>query len=251
MSLSGLGLSGLSGVAGGYTPALAGATHHWAARLESGYSNGNNLTTISDRVGSLTLTATGTSPTYATGQINGLPAYSFGGAGYLAGGGIGITGSSATTNIIVAQATSGSGDRGLLHYGASAGTGGQVRRCSVDPSYRFNNGNRVFNAPASPNAWHIWVYFNAAAANYQNHRCLVDGTEMTQLSISGGTTVPNLSSQETIVGAGRNAVGDLGTYLVGYIAEVVVIPSYSASNVNYHGSRLASIYGLSWTNFAG
>lgn len=254
MSLSGLGLSGLSGVAGGYTPALASATHHWAARLESGYSNGNTMTTLNDRIGSLSLSSAGTAPpTFTTNQINGLPAASLTGVDghFIASGATGVSGSAANTIFVVAQVTSGSGDRRLFNYGSAAGTNGQIRGMAVDPSWRFNGGSRVFNAPTNPNSWHIWVGFAASGANYQNHRFVVDGTSLTQASVTNGTLVPNVQDQEVLVGAARNSSGNLQGFFPGYIAEIVFLPTYTVDLVNFHGRHLAAIYGLTWNTFAG
>lgn len=236
-----------------YNPGANSATHQWAARLQTGLSNNDSMTQFTDTVGTLNPTATGTGLLYLTNQINGRPAVSFSTAQAFLGGGIGITGNPDTTVIAVASSVSASSARRILQFGASAAGGGSIKSYALnDPAVRFNNASRIFNPPSSPTGWHIFVAFNASGATVADHRMLADGVELPQASIASGSSTPSVSNEETIIGAGRNSGGATpSNYFNGLLAELVVVSSASTSVINYHGAALASIYGLSWTTFAG
>ena len=135
-------------------------------------------------------------------------------------------------------------------FGAAFGAGILKRLCS-DYAIRFNNGSRNFTAPANPDSWHIWVFFNDAGATYGPHRLIIDGVELAESSNSSPTSTPNLLNESTLIGISRANTNTFSTPFTGLIAEIVFLPSYSVAQINYHGQKLASIYGLTWTTFAG
>lgn len=236
-----------------YNPGANSATHQWAARLQTGLSNNDSMTQFTDTVGTLNPTATGAGIIWQTNQINGLPAISFAaGTDAFLGGAIGLSGNPDLSVFIVGSTVLGS-IRRVLQFGSVAASNGSVKSYGLNaPSFRSSNWSRIFSGVTNPADWHVFTAFNASGATVAGHRFLADGVELAQSSGANLASTPSIGNEETIIGASR-AAGDslLGNYFIGSLAEIVVVPSVSTHIINYHGAALASIYGLSWTTFAG
>lgn len=241
-------ISGNSGNHGFYRPRLHGALRHYAARHQVGLSHDDDITTLRESATNQTFTATGSGIKYKTNQINGMPAIDFGATSQVfTGGTSGISGNPEMAVFIVGAATAAT-IRRVFQVGAIASTNGTVKSFGLNaPSFRSNGWNRIFNSPTNPADWHIYTFINIANATVSDHRCFVDGIELTQASGSNLASIPNLTDEETIIGGGRSA-GTLGNYFTGLFSEIVLVNRIRQDILNYHNRSLGRIFGLTTTD---
>lgn len=228
-----------------FDPEDYGASHWWTA-TSLNLSDNDAVTSWTDVISGLTLTANDT-PIFKTNILNGLPVVRFDGVNdYFIGSGVGISGNPPKSIFIVFRRTN-TGERTMVFLGATAGTGGSVTRICSDYSYRFNNGNRVFVAPSNPSDWKIAACHNANNASYNQHNMIINNTVLTQSSSSGASLEPNLLDQTFTIGAGIGNVGTVINYFSGDISDVIVVPnSNQSAMLQWFGRQLSSRTGIAW-----
>lgn len=197
-------------------------------------------------------------PTRSLNALNGLPVITFNDNGGTDGeflgydGGLGFSGSDASTVFIVARNTSAADEQnGGLYIGQKdVGAANQVRNYSLeyDDAVRFNGESQVFDDGHTAGDWSMIVYSNQSGAAVSAYGAWLNGTALTGNSASG--TVPSLNASFTLLGATQYG-GTLNSegFFDGDIAEVVVYSSRlnDASRVVVENS-LAAKYNLSISN---
>lgn len=136
----------------------------------------------------------------------------FDGTNRLVGPALGISGSAAVSIFIVVKRNSMSqiANSAVFGFGSSAGTGGKLKRYSIDEiglGTRFNNGNKICTDPTNSTDKFIFFGSNAAGANYGNHLIYCNGVEQNLVSEVSPTNVPNITNDEYSVGEGRYTDG--------------------------------------------
>ena len=158
---------------------------------------------------------------------NGVPELAFGGSqgnsgAYMSGNmPSSLSGSNGFT-LVVAGQTSASGQGRFLHFGANAGTAGQVVGLTRSGSFDFNDGSNGFNANMSSNL-NIGVFRRSAGSNYGQSEFILNGTAQVGSPVSA-SSVPNLPSSGggLLLGIGRSGNGNLSNSLSGGIKEVML-----------------------------
>ncbi len=173
-------------------------------------------------------------PVYKTNILNDKPVVRFdGNSKYLAGDNLGITGSSPSTAFIVTRRNlmNQPANTGVFSYGSSTGSGGTVRRYSIDTDglgVRFNNGNRIFTGLTNTSDFFIQTHLHSSGANYGQHELYVNGEWQSQLSSGSPSNVPDIGNNEYLVAVGRATNGNIpiGNYFSGDIAEIIIYDRY-------------------------
>ncbi len=151
--------------------------------------------------------------------------------------GLGISGSDGGTIFIVAQTSDGNIDNYPFNIGEkTAPREGKIINFDLNTStnlsgFRYANGNRLFSSPFD-SSWHYSRWTWADGADYQSHDLYVDGVVQTQISTSSGATVPNISDEGYLVGAGNGASGgNGGLRFDGSIGEIIVFDEVPSATV--------------------
>jgi hypothetical protein len=158
---------------------------------------------------------------------NGTPGLTFGGSqgnsgAYMSGNmPSSLSGSNGFT-LIVAGQTSSSGQGRFLHFGANAGTGGQVIGLTRNGGFDFNDGSNGFTANMSSNL-SIGVFRRNAGSNYGESEFILNAASQVGSPVSA-SSVPNLPSSGggILLGIGRSANGNLANSLSGGFKEVML-----------------------------
>ena len=158
---------------------------------------------------------------------NGSPKLAFGGSqgnsgAYMSGNmPSSLSGSNGFTLVVVGQ-TASSGLGRFLHFGANAGTPGQVIGLTRSGSFDFNDGSNGFNANMSSNL-NIGVFRRNAGSNYGESEFILNAASQVGSAVSA-SSVPNLPSSGggILLGTGRSANGNLSNSLSGGMKEVML-----------------------------
>jgi len=220
---------------------LSGLAAWWAADKITGLSNGGTITTWSDSSGNgNTMTAAGTKPTWNTNVKNGLPAVSFGGAGYFTSS----YAQNTAISVFVAGTNGGNGTflgsitvtnpAGGYLLGSNGGTGA---------------GNAIFQAASGTASWPS-TSVNAGAMGTTSAWNYLSGTTSAAAGSTlylNGTSEGNAPTNGGIVAGPGLTIGALlysgveHQFLTGYIGEVIaynrVLNSTELAQVHAYLSR--------------
>ena len=172
-----------------------------------------------------------TVPTLTLNTINGYPAVSFSDQGGVGGdflgynGSLGISGSGASTVVIVARNTTAANEQnGGLYMGQkNVGGANAVRSYGLEyaDAVRFNGQNQVYNDGHTNGTWKIIYYTNPSGASVSSYRAFLNGTLLSGSSVSA--LVPSLISNFALVGATQmNGIYNPAGYFNGDMTEIAV-----------------------------
>ena len=225
--------------------------HLNAADLE-GLSDGDQLSTWTDGSSNgLVFNASSTAPKFKESGLRSQPAVTFTGTeAMIHNGTAGLVGQPSVTTIFVAKSNNESGRR-FFKLGATSARGGEVFVLAQDASFRYNNGNKVWNNDGFQGNEPTLAVFQVDLSNgYEDGRYWLNGIEAESTAESTSSGPANLppSGFEIIVGTDRQGSGALHPGFQGDIHEVLVFDRIlSGGELNAWGANLQFKYGVEGT----
>ena len=170
-------------------------------------------------------------PLRKTDVQNGLDTVRFGGDDRLQNTDIIATGNPAITIFTVVQWSDGpfdgNGAARIVHIGKGAGEQNlESLAVAVDDnrlsSWRFNGGFVQYGASSA--GMHVGTWQRSASETIANSSLRIDGESLSSVNSGNGSASPNLPSSEVVnfVGAGAFHTGNIGNFVIGDIAEILI-----------------------------
>jgi len=187
----------------------------------------------------------GQRPTTGTRTLNGLNVIDFDGDILFTSDSI-VSGNPNLTLAVVVlyDTTVATADR-VLQISSGVGTSAAIAGGTDGYSWRFNNGNNIYDAITTGSAV-LQVAVRPSGGNYASSRMFINGIETNSTSSSNPTATPNLGLGLSI-GAGASLTTPLGTNadpVDGVIGEAIVIESDSVITRQRIEGYLAHKWGL-------
>jgi hypothetical protein len=134
-----------------------------------------------------------------------------------------INGSPSVTVFVVALGRSAHNGR-FIHFGAQAGTAGQVMSLTHKGNYEYNNGKFEFGSTFYGFAPALGVFRRSSPTSHADGDFLKNGAPVNGTATNGSNTlsIPSSGSREVLVGAGRSTSGALEELLNGHLFEIIV-----------------------------
>ena len=206
-----------------------------------------------DRSGSSnTLTQSTTNLQPVRVVANGKPGLAFGSTqgnsgAYMAGAMPSILAGNPSFTLFVTVKASGTNNEKLLHFGNSAGTGGQVLGMAKNGGYYFNGGGeQTFSGVDFAGAVQVGVFRRKANATYAEGEFFING--VTKIgSAQSATSVPAIPSsgnREIILGAGRTGTSAIATQLSNAVVHEVML--FSGSLTDFAIRRMEGYLAHKW-----
>ena len=137
---------------------------------------------------------------------------------------LGLSGNQALTVFLVIQSDVNVATTDTYYYlGEATGAGGQRIGFSAGSdgySYRFADGNQVFNSPTLGSA-QILVFKRASGSTYGDGQFFENGVGQIETSSGNPTNTLNLANEKSIVGSSLFA-GSNTSFMDGFIAQIIV-----------------------------
>ena len=179
--------------------------------------SGGSVSTWGDKSGNEYHVTQGTvanQPTTGTRTIGGLNTLDFDGNDFLRANS--RLGFSANPNIMIISVHS-PDQAGMQLRLCTIGNGDGVLSPATDNSWRFNNGNEVYNSSLASSTIGVWE--RASGSTYADSKFYENGVEQTSTDVTNGT--PNNTVERFVIGA----KGDGTIQFNGRIGELVIIES--------------------------
>ena len=133
-----------------------------------------------------------------------------------------ITGSPSITVLVAAMSGNDSASK-LVHFGATAGTAGQVMGLAQDSSFNYNNGKLAFGGNFM-DAKTVGAFRRSSPTTHADGDFFRNGAAVSGTVTNGSNTlnIPSTGNREILVGSGRGTNGALNDFFDGAILEVII-----------------------------
>jgi hypothetical protein len=133
-----------------------------------------------------------------------------------------INGSPSITVLVAAMSANDSASK-LVHFGATAGTAGQVMGLAQDSSFNYNNGKLAFGGNFM-DAKTVGAFRRSSPTTHADGDFFRNGAAVSGTVTNGSNTlnIPSTGNREILVGSGRGTNGALNDFFDGAILEVII-----------------------------